>query len=397
MKRELVIIYDVPATTKKNIAGVHNPGFYLQWFDKVHITYWSKQKEPKQKEGQSLLRGEIAFYGYEKEYSSGYLAGVAYMAWIAKTLWKIASAAPSGTRMVFMPVIPIWAGIPALLVAKLRRERIVLRLEAEKISYTKLQEELRGSSRLAVFLKTFLLKAVYWITIPMYHAVLVLSEGMKKEVEMFGPKRVVLLPIPINLEPFFAARKAGTAKGGTVPPFGGRVLYVGQVKRVKGIDTLVGALALLQKEGARAKILVVGGATSHEDEEFFQELKGKARGLDIEFLGWVAHEKLPEVYGRADVFVLPSLSEAWGMVVAEAMASALPVVASNVSGPRDLVQHGETGFLAEPGNAEELAEKLTMLLQDARLREQMGAAGRVRIKEYMKGVEEANQTFWSTL
>lgn len=222
--------------------------------------------------------------------------------------------------------------------------------------------------------------------------VLLLSEGMRKEMEQFHPKRALCLPIPIDLKAFFELRPH--QRNASLSPV---LLYVGQVKKIKGIDILIEALALLRKEGTRAKLLIAGGATSRQDEEFFQELKEKARGLDVEFLGWVEHEKLPEFYERADIFVLPSLSEAWGMVVAEAMAAGLPVVASDVSGPRDLVAEGETGYLMQAGNPEALKEKLSTLLRDSRLRESMGLAGRERVKRYMREAFEANQTFWSTL
>jgi len=119
--------------------------------------------------------------------------------------------------------------------------------------------------------------------------------------------------------------------------------------------------------------------------------------LDVEFLGWVPHQDLPSIYQRATVFVLPSYSEALGMAIMEAMASGLPVVASDISGPRELVKDGKTGFLVKPGEPEIIKEKLSILLENPDLKESMGIAGRERIQEIMKEVDENNKKLWNKL
>jgi glycosyltransferase involved in cell wall biosynthesis len=100
-------------------------------------------------------------------------------------------------------------------------------------------------------------------------------------------------------------------------------------------------------------------------------------------VGWHSQEMLPELYAQADICIVPSVcEEAFGIVAAEAMAAGRPVIASRVGGLQFSVVDGITGLLFEPGNAEELAEKIALLLDDPALRRTMGAAGRERAKQY---------------
>ena len=94
-------------------------------------------------------------------------------------------------------------------------------------------------------------------------------------------------------------------------------------------------------------------------------------------LGWHDYASTLTLYAQADICVVPSIwEEPFGLVAVEAMAAGRPVVASRVGGLKEIVQDGETGFLFERGNAQELAGLLDMLLDDARLRLNLGMEGR---------------------
>jgi len=96
---------------------------------------------------------------------------------------------------------------------------------------------------------------------------------------------------------------------------------------------------------------------------------------------WLPPELMPNLYQNADIFAAPPIwQEPFGLVAVEAMATGLPVVASDVGGLRDIVTDGETGYLFANGNFIELADKLEKLLDDADLRMKMGTAGRRRVK-----------------
>lgn len=158
-----------------------------------------------------------------------------------------------------------------------------------------------------------------------------------------------------------------------------RILYVGHHEVRKGIGYLLEALALLQREGIPVRLVTVGGG--HQ----LSELKRKAAELGIAdlvtFLGYVPdsnEEKLPRIYADSDVFVFPSLMEGFGFVLAEAMASGVPVVASDVSAIPEVV--GDAGVLFPAGNSGALAEILRELAANARRREELAQRGKARVE-----------------
>jgi glycosyltransferase involved in cell wall biosynthesis len=138
------------------------------------------------------------------------------------------------------------------------------------------------------------------------------------------------------------------------------VLFAGRLSREKGVLELV--------EAANGVPLVIAG-----DGPLRADVPGA--------LGFVAHDELERLYDRAAVVACPSYREGFGVVCAEAMAHARPVVASAVGGLRDLVEDGETGILVPPGDVPALGAALRRLLADADLRRRMGEAGRARVQE----------------
>jgi len=102
----------------------------------------------------------------------------------------------------------------------------------------------------------------------------------------------------------------------------------------------------------------------------------------VHFLGSLRQRELPSYYAAADVVVMPSYSESFGMVALEAMACGRPVIASRVGGLAYLVQDGVTGFHVQEGNTVEMAERLTEVLSDQEMVENMGAAARLEAERY---------------
>jgi glycosyltransferase involved in cell wall biosynthesis len=162
------------------------------------------------------------------------------------------------------------------------------------------------------------------------------------------------------------------------------VLFVGRITPHKGIDLLLRALPV----GRR---LVVAGTAGHDRRppasRYPSLLQRLARGRDVTFTGAVAESEIPSLYRRARVFALPSvhhtcygtrvaISELLGLAAIEAMASGTPVVCSDVGGLPEIVRHGETGFIVQPGNVEELRQRLEELLGNPRIAERMGRTAR---------------------
>ena len=160
------------------------------------------------------------------------------------------------------------------------------------------------------------------------------------------------------------------------------VLLVGRVVPHKGIEHLVEAA----KELAYARVVIVG------DGPFLPTVRRLAATFGVTdrvlFQGKVPFHDLPAYYAACDVFVLPSVSrlEAFGIVALEAMATAKPVVVTDIPGVREVVTNGVEGLLAEPVNPPDLAAKIHALLGDPDLRAAMGARGRKKVESQF-GIE----------
>jgi D-inositol-3-phosphate glycosyltransferase len=155
------------------------------------------------------------------------------------------------------------------------------------------------------------------------------------------------------------------------------VLFVGRLERLKGVEVAIRALALL---GDRAhpdlRLVVLGEDSRDGDESEKDRLKAIASTLGIrdrvDFLGSVAHHELPYFYSAADVCVMPSYSESFGLVGLEAQACGCPVVASDVPGLRSVIRDGVSGYLIDGDDPGEYADRIGRLLENHELAQQMG-------------------------
>ena len=164
------------------------------------------------------------------------------------------------------------------------------------------------------------------------------------------------------------------------------LLFVGRIEPLKGVDILLGAAAQLESEpDSDCFVLVIGGDSSVQDGEV-AHLRDLASDLGIaervNFLGAVDHERLPLFYSAADVCVMPSFYESFGLVALEAMACGTPVVASRVGGLAATVRDGETGYLIPWRCPEPFAERLELLLGNEELRRAFGKIARKDVERY---------------
>lgn len=188
--------------------------------------------------------------------------------------------------------------------------------------------------------------------------------------------RVVTIPCGIDLEVFAPRNRAEARARFGLPEAVPLLVWVGRLEPLKGVEILIDAFA--QVERRDALLWLVGG-----DEEalaYRQSLEAQARSLGlhgrIRFLGPMPHDELPWLYSAADVCVVPSYYESFGLVAVEAMACATPVVASRVGGLAETVVDGVTGYLIPWRCPEPFAEKLDVLLANPELRTNFGRAGR---------------------
>ena len=190
------------------------------------------------------------------------------------------------------------------------------------------------------------------------------------------PHKVKVIPAGVNLDMFSpveqrdARRKLGIREENVI-------LYVGRIEPLKGIDILLRAVPLLECAND-LRVMVVGGNPSGDTE--MERLKAISAELGISdsvtFTGPVPQDRLPAYYSAADIYVLPSHAESFGLAALEAMACGTPVVVSRVGGLKTFVENGKTGYLAPWRCPDAFAQRLDMLLAAPDLRRAMGRAAR---------------------
>jgi glycosyltransferase involved in cell wall biosynthesis len=160
------------------------------------------------------------------------------------------------------------------------------------------------------------------------------------------------------------------------------VLFVGQLKRFKGINVLVTAYKIVSSLGFASKLVIVGRGP---EENYLRNLVSQL-GLSekVIFAGYVTDADLPLYYHMCDVYVLPSVQriENFGITLLEAMAAGKPVIASNLPGPNEVVEDKVTGFLFNPHDSASLACLLTKLLADSKKSSIMGGLGNLKAANY---------------
>lgn len=161
---------------------------------------------------------------------------------------------------------------------------------------------------------------------------------------------------------------------------GNRILHVGRLGFEKNVDVVIRAFSQIQAQLPRMSLVIAGdGPAKKELEKLAGELNLKNR---VKFLGMVRRDKLPGVYRGADIFVTASDMETLGLVVLEAMASGLPVVAVDKYAMKDMVINGSNGFRVMPGDYQAMAEKILKLVASEELRAEMGEKSRKMSEKY---------------
>ena len=186
------------------------------------------------------------------------------------------------------------------------------------------------------------------------------------------------------------------------------MLFVGRLERLKGVEVAILALALLRDRAHDdVRLLILGEDSMDGDESEMERLKAIATAAGVrdrvDFLGSVAHHELPYFYSAADVCVMPSYSESFGLVGLEAQACGRPVVGSGVTGLRSVVRDDVSGYLIDSHDPATYAERIGRLLDNPDLAQQMGRRGRLlaqrfswmrtadRLEELFDGVVERAQ------
>lgn len=215
--------------------------------------------------------------------------------------------------------------------------------------------------------RMILLLCLYWS-----HAVVTVSRSIETWIQEQYPHHAAkTCTIENGVEDVFLELPAGRDITPGEPRL--RLLAVGSLIARKGVDQIIAALHRLPERGQTTLTIVGDGP---EREHLIELARGSGLQRHVEFTGALAPSVIPREFARAHVFVLASHSEGRPNVILEAMAAALPVVASNIPGVNELVEHGHTGLLFRPGAIDELTQHLLALARDATLRDRLGRAGR---------------------
>jgi len=154
------------------------------------------------------------------------------------------------------------------------------------------------------------------------------------------------------------------------------IVYIGRLKKYKGVDTLLKAIA---KVDTHLKVNIIG---TGDDEERLKKIKQKLHLTNTVFWGFVSEEQKKHLLQRAWLMVNPSMMEGWAIVNIEANACGTPVIASNVNGNKDSVIEYETGLLFQYNNSEDLATKMTLILKNEWVRYKLSKEAIVWAKNF---------------
>ncbi len=212
--------------------------------------------------------------------------------------------------------------------------------------------------------------------LPAHRVVAVWTAGDKALTSALGRQRVCLIDNGVDLARYSEPEPAHE------PP---RILYVGLLTPRKGVLDLLEASQILHDDGVEHELLLLGG-TPDEGPAAAVPVLAAAEGKAT-LLGTRPQAEMPAAYAGADVFCLPSWWEAMPLSVLEAMASGLPVVATDVGDVSRAVDEATTGFVVPVRSPGRLAEALKPLLVDPEIRRRMGAAARSRVEaQFSSGV-----------
>jgi len=212
-----------------------------------------------------------------------------------------------------------------------------------------------------------------------------------------------IIPMGVEVEHFQSGQQKSLRR--ELPENEMIVLFVGRLVEKKGVEDLLSAYSLLPSDlRCRTRLWIVG------DGERRARLQHYSESLDIaektRFWGQISNHRLPDYYASGDLLVVPSIedpsgdTEGQGVVMLEAFAARLCVLATSVGGICEVVENGLTGFLVEPHNPQQLATAMTRLLKDKSLRKELAESAYVKVKsqyDWRKIVQDFENLYRSVL
>jgi len=254
----------------------------------------------------------------------------------------------------------------ALLFAKKRRRAIIGQIHFDIFNpYAK-----RGMSRYPIV--RHIRYATLLAALKHFTAIRAVGEGIAREIRRRNlHDDVHVIPVPMAMltgELACAGKQERNSK----------VLFVGRLAGQKNLATWLKVVELVAQRVPEAAFEIVGEGKLRKALEDLAKEKGLRD--KVRFTGFVDYRRLPEIYQSASVFLITSLYEGFGRVVAEALANRVPVVAPQITGIEDIVVHGRSGFLHSPSDVTGMAGSVISLLCNPAMRDEMGRWGETFVR-----------------
>ena len=201
---------------------------------------------------------------------------------------------------------------------------------------------------------------------------------MKREMKKIYDRDIAVIPNGIDLNKVKCLSTQDVRNELGIKKDRKIILFVGVLRPIKGLPYLIKAMTIIKDKNK--KLLLVGDGEERDQlEDLVKKLKLEKY---VTFIGKVPYDDVFKYMVVSDILVLSSLSEGLPNVILEAMAAGLPIVATRVGGIPDIVKDGENGFLIDPKNPEQIAEKINLFLEDDKLREKISKNNKQKAKEY---------------
>jgi D-inositol-3-phosphate glycosyltransferase len=352
--------------------------------------------------GQNVYVGELAI----QLANNGYLIDI-YTRWEDATLPKVVNYHP-GVRVIHVKAGPIHYIAKEGLLGLMEefKEDMLAFITSQQLSYQLIHANFWMSGLVAMRLKS-LLNIPFVIT---FHALghvrmryqkeqdkfpperLVIEETIVREADRIvaecpqdfedllneyqaDPEKLVIIPCGFNQKEFYPADKNIAKRCLNLDEKDILILQLGRMVPRKGIDNVIRALPLINTPGKKVKLMIVGGESGEPNDELHR-LQALVSGLSLEeqviFAGRKDRTELRCFYVAADVFITTPWYEPFGITPLEAMACGTPVIGANVGGIKHTVVDGKTGFLVPPKHPGVLADRISLLVNNQRLLDNMG-------------------------
>ncbi len=266
-------------------------------------------------------------------------------------------------KVIDLPILRFFTFIISLLI-QIRQLKNIDVVQSQMIEYSSLSAILskilfgipcivwgKGSDVYQAERKNVFSRIIFKFIVSHANFVLALDENMKKEIIRLSKREdVYIVPEGINLKKFHRKKTYNDEKI--------NLMFIGRLHKIKGVRYLLQAIPMIKERIKNIKLTIVGEGEEEKRLKNFSQMlinSNKINHSEIEFVGSVPHEKIPEYLQMADILILPSLSEGLPVVILEAMAMGVPVVATNVGGVPLIVKNGENGIIVAPKNSRELA------------------------------------------